>query len=143
VGDAVPVAVELRGALVQSTEVTCTVPTGYFMVNTPELADSARTKRELTPCIKAALAAHASFALDGWTSYEGPLNAKGKPAVDYAYNRKLSEERVRAIANLLVNRLGVPRSAITRMTGHGNVNQPYPDPSSPANRVVIITYTVK
>ena len=29
------------------------------------------------------------------------------------------------------------------MTGHGNVDQPDPDPRSPANRVVIITYTIK
>jgi len=126
-----------------NNEVTCTVSASYFMVHTPELVDPARTKRDLTPCIKAALAAHATFALDGWTSYEGPLNAKGKPAVDYASNRKLSNEWVRTIANLLVNCLGVPRPAITRMTGHGDVNQPYSDPSSPANRVVIITYTVK
>lgn len=80
---------------------------------------------------------------DGWTSYEGPLNAKGEPAVDYASNRELSKEQVQTIANLLINHLGVPPSAISRMTGHGNVNQPYPDPSSPANRVVIITYTIK
>ena len=39
--------------------------------------------------------------------------------------------------------LGVPSSAITRMTGHGNVNQPDPDPRSAENRVVVITYTVK
>ena len=100
--------------------------------------------QDLTPCISAALAAHATFALDGWASYQGPLSADGKPAFDYAYNRQISKARVKAIANLLVNGLRVPRSAITRLTGHGNLNQPDPgDPSSPANRVVIITYTVK
>lgn len=123
--------------------VTCTVPSSYFIFSTAELVNAAKTTQALTPCITAALAAHASFALNGWTSYEGPLNADGEPAVDYAYNRKLSKGRVRTIANLLVNALGVTRSAITRLTGHGNVNQPYPDPRSPANRVVIITYTAK
>jgi len=125
-----------------NNKVTCTVPASYFIVDTPELIDPAQTKQALAPCIKAALAAHATFALDGWTSYEGPLDANGKPAIDYASNRELSKARVRTIANLLVNGLGVPRSAITRMTGHGNVNQPFPNPSSRANRIVIITYTV-
>ena len=99
--------------------------------------------QDLTPCIHAALAAHAIFALDGWASYEGPLNANGQPAFHYPGNRKLSQARVQTIADLLVNGLGVPRSAITRLTGHGNVNQPDPDPRSPANRVVVITYTIK
>ena len=65
-------------------KVTCTVPASYFVVDTPKLIDAAQTKQDLTPCINAALAAHATFALDGWTSYEGPLNASGKPAVNYA-----------------------------------------------------------
>lgn len=123
--------------------VTCTLPASYFVVNTPKLINAANTRQALTSCVKASLGAHATFALDGWTSYVGPLNANGEPAIDYDSNRELSEERVRTIANLLVNDLGVPRSAITRMTGHGNVNQPNHDPSSPANRVVVITYTVK
>lgn len=124
-------------------KVTCTVPASYFIVNTPQLINTAKTKQDLTPCITAALAAHATFALDGWTSYVGPLDPSGRPARDDPYNRQLSRARVRAIANLLVNDLGVPRSAITHLAGHGNVNQPNPDPASPANRVVIITYTVR
>jgi hypothetical protein len=124
-------------------QVTCTVPASRFIVNKPELADPAQTGRDLTPCIQAALAVHASFALDGWTSYEGPLNANGEPAVNYPVNRQLSQNRVRTIESLLVNDLAVPRSEITRATGHGDFGQPYPDPSSPKNRVVIITYTVK
>ena len=124
-------------------KLTCTVPASYFIVNTPRLIDVAQTKLALTPCINAALAAHAGFALDGWTSYEGPLNANGQPAINYPVNRKLSNARVRTIAKLLVNRLGVPSSAITHMIGHGDFNQPFPHPGSRANRVVIITYTVK
>ena len=126
------------------TKVRCTVSASYFVFGIAELIDPAKAEQDLTPCITAALAAHATFALDGWASYEGPLNASGKPEFDYAYNRQLSKARVQSIANLLVNDLGVPRSAITRLTGHGNLNQPDPgDPRSPVNRVVTITYTVK
>ena len=121
----------------------CTLPASYFVFGTAKLTDAAQTEQDLTPCITAALADHATFALDGWASYQGPLNANGKPAFDYAYNRKLSKARVQAIASLMVNDLGVARSAITRMTWHGNLNQPDPgDPGSPANQIVIITYTI-
>ena len=123
-------------------EVKCTVTDSYFVFNTPNLINQDQTEQDLTPCVKAALAAHATFALDGWTSYEGPLNAEGKPEFDYAYNRTLSAERVQTIQNLLVNDLNVPPLAIIRATGHGNEDQPNPDPRSAANRVVVITYTV-
>ena len=126
------------------SSVTCTVSDSYFVFGTAELVDPAQTVQNLTPCIAAALAAHATFALDGWASYEGPLNAYGKPEFDYPINQKLSNERAQTIANLLVNDLGVLQSAITRETGHGNLDQPDPnDPSSAANRVVVITYTTK
>jgi hypothetical protein len=123
--------------------VTCTVPASYFRFDTSRLIDDATTKQDLTPCINAALAAHATFALDGWASYEGPLNTYGRPEFDYPSNRKLSKERVLTIAKLLVDDFGVSSSAITRETGHGNVNQPDPDPRSPANRIVVITYTIR
>jgi outer membrane protein OmpA-like peptidoglycan-associated protein len=126
-----------------SKGVTCTVPQSYFVFDTAELIDAAKTIRDLTPCITAALAAHATFALDGWTSYEGPLSAAGQPAFNDPANITLSEQRVQAIADLLVNNLGVPVSDITRTTGHGNAGQPNPDPRSAANRVVVITYTIK
>ena len=110
---------------------TCTVPASYFIFNTAELIDAAKTKQDLTPCITAALAAHATFALDGWTSYEGPLNASGKPAIDDPENRTLSDERVQAIANLLVNDLGVSASAITR-TDRARQHRPArPRPAQP------------
>jgi len=124
---------------VGNNEVTCTVPDSYFIFDTAELIDPAQTVRDLTPCIDAALAAHATFALDGWASYEGPLNAEGRPEFNYAYNITLSNERVQTIAALLVNDLKVSPSAITHEIGHGNADQPYPDPRSPANRVVVIT----
>ena len=129
---------------VGKNSVRCTLTASHFVFGTATLTDPAKTEQDLTPCITGALAAHATFALDGWASYEGPLNADGKPRVNYAFNRQLSRTRVQTVADLLVNDLGVPRSAIIRLTGHGNVNQPDPgNPRSPANRVVIITSTVK
>jgi hypothetical protein len=127
-----------------NNKVTCTVPDSYFIFGKAGLIDPAQTVRNLTPCIDAALAAHATFALDGWASYEGPLGADGKPEFNYAYNQALSDDRVQTIANLMVNDLDVLWSSITHRTGHGNVDQPDPgDPSSSANRIVRITYTVK
>jgi hypothetical protein len=126
-----------------NNSVTCTVPDGYFQFDKADLVDPAQTAQNLTPCINAALAAHATFALDGWASYEGPLNAAGQPEFNYAYNITLSNERVQTIADLLVNELGVPQPSITHEIGHGNMDQPDPnDPRSAANRVVVITYTV-
>jgi hypothetical protein len=122
---------------------TCTVSDGYFIFDTADLIDPAQTVQNLTPCITDALAARATFALDGWASYEGPLNADGQPEYNYPANQTLSDERVQTIASLLVNDLHVPQSAITHESGHGNVDQPDPgDPRSAANRVVVITYTV-
>ena len=100
--------------------------------------------RSLTPCIDTALADHATFALDGWASYEGPLTADGKPEFNYAYNITLSDQRVQTIVNLLVNYLGVPWSSVSHQIGHGNMGQPDPnDPRGSANRVVVITCIVK
>jgi hypothetical protein len=124
-------------------KVTCTVPDSYFIFGTANLTDPAQTVRNLTPCIEAALAAHATLALDGWSSYEGPLKPDGKPEFNYAYNITLSKQRAQSIADLLVIDLDVPRSSITHLAGHGNLDQPYPDPGSSANRVVVITYTAK
>ena len=120
----------------------CTVPDSFFIFDTATLVDPATTVQDLTPCIDAALAAHATFSLDGWASYEGPLNAEGQPPANESWNQQISKRRVKTIANLLVNDLHVPRSDITKMTGHGNLDQPNPNPRSAANRVVVITYTV-
>ena len=134
-----PIAQVRRG----NGQVTCTVADGFFVYDTARLIDAAKTTLQLTPCVKTALAAHATFALDGWASYEGPLNADGQPPVNEPGNIRLSDDRVTTIARLLINDLGVPRSDITRMTGHGNLDQPDPNPRSAANRVVVITYTAK
>lgn len=129
---------------VGNNKVACTVPDSYFVFGKPELTSPAQTVQNLTPCIDAALAAHATFALDGWASYEGPLNADGQPEFNYPVNQTLSVDRVQTIASLLVNELNVSPSAIIHEIGHGNVGQPDPgDPRSAANRVVVITYTIK
>lgn len=128
---------------VAKNKVTCTVPDSFFIFGSAGLINAAQTAQDLTQCITAALAVSTSFTLDGWASYEGPLNSDGKPEYNYPANIELSDQRVQAIANLLVNALHVPRSDITRMTGHGNVDQPNPNPRSAANRVVVITYTPK
>lgn len=123
-------------------KVTCTVSDGYFAFDTPNLIDPAQTVTNLRPCITDALAAHATFALDGYASYEGPLNPDGTPEFNYPVNRTLSDQRVRTIANLLLYDLHVPQSLITHEFGHGNLDQPDPgNPRSAANRVVVITYT--
>jgi hypothetical protein len=123
---------------------TCTLPSSYFIFGTATLVNPTATEQDLAGCISNALAAHATFALDGWASYQGPLKPNGQPEFNYGYNRKLSKARVQAIANLLVSRLSVPRSAISRLTWHGNLDLPdSSDPGSSANQVVTITYTTK
>jgi hypothetical protein len=124
-------------------KVTCTLPASYFVVNTATLIDPEKTKRDLTACVKDALAANATFTLDGWTSYVGPLDAAGRPAVDSPENRALSDARINTIADLIINEFKVPSASITDRRGHGNTDQPDPDPGSEKNRVVVITYTVK
>ena len=122
----------------------CSLPSAsYFKVNRALLLDQRKTIHDLQSCITAALAVDASIELDGWTSYEGPLAANGTPAVDDPDNRTLSMQRVQTIADLLVRDMHVPHNTITRETGHGNVDQPDPDPRSPANRLVVISYFTK
>jgi hypothetical protein len=128
---------------VGNNKVTCTVPDSYFVFGESGLINSAETAQSLAPCVDAALAAHATFALDGFASYEGPLTADGKPELNYPANQRLSVERVQTITGLLLHQLHVPPDSITHEAGHGNVDQPdASDPRSAANRVVVITYTV-
>lgn len=123
--------------------VTCSIPGSYFVVNTPTLIDADQTVKDLTGCVTRAVKARAQFKLDGWTSYEGPLTADGKPAEDSRANRTLSQQRVDAIATLLIVKFGVNPLAITQKVAHGNTDQPYShDPRSEKNRTVRITYTV-
>lgn len=125
------------------TTVTCAIPGSYFVINTPTLIDPDQSVKDLTDCVTQAVSAGATFKLDGWTSYEGPLTADGKPAIDSPSNRTLSEQRVETIATLLTARFGVKPASITAKVAHGNTDQPYPsDPRSEKNRTVGITYTI-
>jgi hypothetical protein len=122
----------------------CTLPASYFIFGSASLVNLAATEQDLAGCISNAVTEHATFKLDGWASYQGPLKPDGQPAINYAYNRKLSKARVQTIARLLISELSVPRSAITRLSWHGNLDLPDPgDPGSPANQVVTITCTTK
>lgn len=127
------------------SEVSCTLSESYFVVNTATLIDREQTRRNLGPCIKRAARAHSSFAIDGWTSYIGPLDARGRPVIDRPEARRLSVERVNTIADLLINEFGIPPASIPAgsRNGHGNVNQPDPNPESEKNRVVVVTYHLK
>jgi outer membrane protein OmpA-like peptidoglycan-associated protein len=74
-----------------------------------------------------------AVTVDGYASGDDPANA---------FAVTLSRARARLIADLLVE-MGIPRTAIS-VVGHGNKQQPHPDsPTSPLNRVVVITSTVK
>jgi hypothetical protein len=119
------------------------VSSTYFEFDSPALVDRARTIADLRPCIETALATGAALELDGWASYEGALSAEGKPITDFPKNRALSTARAQTIADLLVRDLEVPRNKITRITGHGNTDQPDPDPRSPANRLVVVSYVTR
>jgi hypothetical protein len=122
----------------------CSLPGSiYFRADEPVLIDRSRTVQDLQPCISAALAANATYELDGWTAYVGALAANGAPAIDSPANRALSTARVQAIADLLVSDMKVAPEKITRRTGHGNVDQPYPNPRDPANRLVVISYLIQ
>ncbi|QHF22870.1 hypothetical protein GTU73_01850 [Rathayibacter sp. VKM Ac-2804] len=122
---------------------TCSVPSAFFVVNEPTLLDEEGTVAALRDCIENALAAGATFELDGHTSYSGPLDGDGRPAIALPENQTLSEDRVDTIADtVMIDRLGVPADRILARRGHGNVDQPVPDdPGSPENRRVDITFT--
>lgn len=125
------------------TSITCVIPGSYFVINTPTLLNSDQTVKDLHDCVTKAVTSGATFKIDGWTSFEGPLTADGKPAVDSPSNRTLSQQRVDAIATLLTTKFGVTEAAITAKVAHGNTDQPYPgDPRSEKNRTVRITYII-
>lgn len=109
----------------------------YFEPDKAKLIDPAKATHSLADCVDAA--GHGgTVELDAWTSYYGPLDASGKPARNPESDLKLSTRRARVIAKLMVS-MGLDPSQITRITGHGNDNQPDPDPTSANNRVVLIT----
>jgi outer membrane protein OmpA-like peptidoglycan-associated protein len=125
----------------QAKRMVCPLPgSTYFKPDTADLVDAGKTQADLEGCIKAAVASRAGIKVDGWTAYDGALTADGKPAVDSPHNRALSTERCQAIVRLLVSEMGVPADRITEITGHGNTDQPNPDPRSADNRLVVVSY---
>lgn len=112
---------------------TCTLASAtYFMADRAVLVDRVRTKAALRNCV-ARITPGSAIAVDGYASGNDPTNA---------FARSLSQARADLIAGLLAD-LGIPRSTISAV-GHGNNRQPHPDnPTSPLNRVVVITSTVK
>jgi outer membrane protein OmpA-like peptidoglycan-associated protein len=119
-------------------ETTCELSAStYFVPDTAVLEDEAATIADLRDCVSKA-GPSTRLALDAWTAYYGPVDAAGKPTTNPAASIALSDARNEAIANLLEG-MNINRAAITRMTGHGSENQPYPDPRSGKNRVVLIT----
>jgi outer membrane protein OmpA-like peptidoglycan-associated protein len=52
---------------------------------------------------------------------------------------KLSTQRAQVVSGLLVQ-LGVARNRID-IKGYGNASRPYPDPSDPRNRCVVVRFT--
>jgi hypothetical protein len=111
----------------------------YFVFNTAHLVDRATTKADLKDCVGKA-GKNTTVSLDAWTSYEGPVTAAGKPTMNPASSIALSNARNQSLVTLLVE-LGIDRARITRMTGHGNDNLPYPkDPGSQQNRVCTVTF---
>jgi outer membrane protein OmpA-like peptidoglycan-associated protein len=109
----------------------------YFVPNEAVLLDKARTASDMKDCI-ARVGVNSRVSLDGWTAYLGELDTAGRPKNNPQLNIDLSKERCQAVADLLVEN-GVDHGLITRMTGHGSQDQPYPQvPSSEKNRVVII-----
>jgi len=110
----------------------------YFAANTPELTSRDATKADLAKCVFMA-GPTATFAIDSWTADVRPRNAAGRPLSNPPADITLSNDRNGTIADLLVD-MGIDRSRIVRMTGHGNDNQPDPsDPGSEKNRVAIIS----
>lgn len=126
----------------QVGETVCAVPsTTYFEYGSAVLTDPAKTADALRSCIEKAIVANAKIRIDAWTSYEGPLDAKGRPTGNPSTDIRLSQSRAEEIRRVLIERLNVPAGNIDEPRGHGSENQPDPDPRSAANRVTTIRYT--
>lgn len=114
----------------------CRVGSSYFKPNSAKLLDPQKTRTALAGCV-AAIPPGTRVDLDGWTAWFGALDDRGNPVENPDSDIALSRDRAWAIQDLLKN-MGVDQKFIT-VNGHGNDNQPNPDPKSPFNRVVVIT----
>lgn len=112
---------------------TCELPSSaYFVAGESALVgDGAGAAADLARCLKGT-APTTQLTLDGWVADTGT-----RPERDV----ELSQERVDAVADLLIRELGVDPARIVRRTGHGTRDLPDPDdPASPRNRVVLVRW---
>jgi outer membrane protein OmpA-like peptidoglycan-associated protein len=113
-------------------EKTCTLSAAtYFASDQAVLLDRRATLRALTSCA-AMIASTGRVSVEGHTS-----SASKRPNNPVAM--KLSTQRAQVVAGLLVQ-LGVALNRID-IKGYGNANQPYPDPSDPRNRCVVVRFS--
>ena len=113
-------------------EKTCTLSAAtYFASDQAVLLDRQATLRALTTCAHT-IGSTTRVAVEGHTSSTG--NRPNNPVA-----LKLSGQRAQVVAGLLVQ-LGVARNRID-VRGFGNAKQPFPDPSDPRNRCVVVRFT--
>ena len=113
-------------------EKTCTLSAAtYFASDQAVLLDRQATLRAIGSCA-ATIGSTGRVSVEGHTS-----SAVKRPNNPVAL--KLSTQRAQVVAGLLVQ-LHVARNRID-IKGYGNANQPYPDPSDPRNRCVIVRFS--
>ncbi|TCC56521.1 OmpA family protein [Kribbella pittospori] len=123
-----PVAVKKTG---KTRERTCTLSAAtYFAPDKAVLLDRQATLRALGPCARS-IGATTQVSVEGHTS-----STAKRPNNPVAI--KLSTQRAQVVAGLLVE-LGVARNRID-VKGYGNARQPFPDPSDPRNRCVVVRF---
>ncbi|MFG1818398.1 OmpA family protein [Kribbella sp. NPDC049174] len=112
-------------------EKTCTLSAAtYFASDQAVLLDRRATLRALAPCA-------ATIGTTGRVSVEGHTSSVAKRPNNPVAIR-LSTQRAQVVADLLVQ-LKVARNRID-VRGYGNAKQPFPDPSDPRNRCVVVRF---
>lgn len=112
-------------------EKTCTLSAAtYFASDQAVLLDRRATLRALAACVK-------TIGPATRVSVEGHTSATTKRPNNPVAVR-LSTQRAQVVTGLLVQ-LGVARNRIDTK-GYGNANQPFPTPSDPRNRCVVVRF---
>ncbi|WP_185447893.1 OmpA family protein [Kribbella qitaiheensis] len=125
IGTPVPVRSSAPG------EKTCTLSAGtYFEADKAVLLNRQATLAALKPCV-AKIRPTTRVTVEGHTS---SVAKKSNNPVAVA----LSTQRAQVVAGVL-EQLGVSRNQLT-VKGYGNANQPFPDPSDPRNRSVVVRF---
>lgn len=130
----VPPPVETRVPPVKTSkpgEKTCTLSAStYFEADKAVLLNRQATLTALRPCV-AKIRPTTRVTVEGHTS-----SVAKKPNNPVAV--ALSGQRAQVVAGVL-EQLGVARSRLT-VKGYGNAKQPFPDPSDPRNRSVVVRF---